>query len=231
MSCKDVILSGWRFSDNAPEKRTLLIFLVLLILIYFFVPFGFGGGSYFNTRLPWVILLAGLPLLFLRETQSRKNFISFAGIIITLLFWSCNAAVFSNQSKIVEEYLGGLRTDLPRGAFVMTYKTKYAGWSRVEVLMHAASYYGIYNGCVDVGNYEAGLPYFPVQFRKTLPPFPSQTRIAYKPAEIKWSLYPCITYLLGWDLDTGERIKLANEFHTIREDRRLTIWQRNSASP
>jgi hypothetical protein len=227
MSFKHFSSNGWRFTDSAPEKRTLLIFLIILVVIYFFMPFRFGGGSYFNERLPWVILLTSLPLLFLAETQPKRNFIAFAGIIITVLFWSCNVVVFSHQSKIVKEYLHGLKTGLPGGAFVMTYKTKDAGWSRADVLAHAASYYGIYNGCVDVGNYEAGLPYFPVQFRKTLPTFPSLDQITYEPAKINWPLYPCIRFLFGWDLDTGERIRLGYEFHIIREEGRLTVWQRN----
>jgi hypothetical protein len=110
----------------------------------------------------------------------------------------------------------------------MTYKPKGNGWSRVDVLAHAASYYGIYNGCVDTGNYEAGLPYFPVQFRKSLPTFPAADQITYSPAQIEWSHYLSIRYLFAWDLETSERKNLSTDFHIVLEEHRLTIWERNT---
>ena len=231
MSCKDFISSGWRFSEKAPEKRALFIFVAMLVLVYFLMPFRFAGGSYFNERLPWVILLAGLPLLFLKETETRNKFLAFAGIGTTLLFFCCNVYLFSIQCGTVEEYLGGLRTELTKGAYVMNYRTRDAGWTRIDVLAHAASYYGIYKGTVDIGNYEAGLPYFPVQFRKTLPPLPPRKQIEFRPEKIEWSLYPCISYLFGWDLDPIERKRLGLEFHIIKEEGRLTVWERNSVTP
>ena len=231
LSFKDYISNGWRFAEKADEKRTLLIFAATLVLIYFLMPFQFAGGSYFNERLPWVILLVVLPLLFLNETQTVRTFVTTAGVFISVLFLCCNLVVFSDQCGTIREYLGGLRTDLPRGSLVMTYKTKDSGWSRIDVLAHAASYYGIYKGTVDIGNYEAGLPYFPVQFRKTLPSLPPRKQIEFRTANIEWSLYPSIRYLFGWDLDRVEREKLGREFHIIREEGRLTVWDRNSVTP
>ena len=71
----------------------------------------------------------------------------------------------------MKKFLSGLKADLPKSAYVMTYKKidSKAGWPRVDVLIHAASYYGIFNGCVDIGNYETGLDYFPIHFKDTIP--------------------------------------------------------------
>ncbi len=227
MSFKDFISSGWRFAEKADEKRTLFVFVAVLVLIYFLMPFRFGGGSYFNERLPWIIFLCGLPLLFLPETSARKNWITFAGITISIIFLICNMVIFSQQCAIVSEYLRGLRLGLPRNALGMGYKTKDNEWSRIDVLTHAASYYGIYKGIVDIGNYEARLPYFPVQFRKTLPPLPPKNQIYFFPAKINWPLYPSVRYLFAWEPDAKERSVLGKDFHTILEDGRLIIWERN----
>ena len=222
-----------RMGPNTPgipaSEKTLILLALILVVIYFAAPFRFGEGSYFNQRFPWVIFLVMLPLLRVPAGVISGRFataIIMAAVILVFVF---NSIVMRQESAKVGEFLRGLNTGPPRGAFVMAYKTKFPEWSNIDVLRHAASYYGIYNGCVDLGNYEAGLPYFPVQFRKTLPALPSQDQVEYDPAKIRWSLYPCIRYIFGWDLETGERIKLGKEFDIIREDGRLTIWQRNLA--
>ena len=71
----------------------------------------------------------------------------------------------------------------------MTYKKRdpETGWPRVDVLMHGASYYGIFKGCVNIGNYETGHDYFPIKFKETTPKFPSLDQITYKAETINWA--------------------------------------------
>ena len=111
----------------------------------------------------------------------------------------------------------------------MTYKKidPEAGWPRVDVLMHGASYYGIFKGCVDIGNYETELDYFPIKFKDNIPSFPSSDQIAYRPETINWSEYPAIQYVLGWKVDKNDKEKLSKFFHIIYQKEPLSIWQRN----
>jgi hypothetical protein len=41
------------------------------------------------------------------------------------------------------------------------------------------SYYGIFNGCVDLGNYETRKSYFPVRFRSDIGSLPNEAQHAY----------------------------------------------------
>lgn len=229
LSLKNILLAGWRIEQCAPATKTLVLLASSLIFIYFFVPFRFGEGSFFNQRFPWVILLVLLPLLDSQEKHLSNRFVSITFAGGAGIFFIVNALLFSQQSAAVEKYLSGLRAGIPQGAFVMTYKTQAPEWSRIDVLMHAASYYGVYGGCVDVGDYEASLHfhYFPVHFRNPLSAIPSSEQIDYKPATINWPDYPSVQYLIGWEINSRETKRLAEFFHVIWLDGPLSIWQKN----
>jgi hypothetical protein len=225
-SIKD-IWKRWSQSGEIPASEKTLIYLTsVLIPIYLFAPFSFGDGAYFNQRFPWVILLIIAPLLRIPDTVFFKRFGPIAIAVVVTIFFTFNSAILWSQSLRVKNFLGGLSAGLPRGAFVMTYKPEVAEWPRVDVLLHAASYYGIFNGCVDIGNYETTLSYFPVHFKNRLPAFPSQYQIAYEPASIDWSLYPSIQYLLGWEIEDKNEEKMRKNYHLIEIDGPFSIWER-----
>ena len=110
----------------------------------------------------------------------------------------------------------------------MTYRKLPQGAHRprVDVLIHAGSYYGIFNGCVDIGNYETRFDYFPIKFKDNAPPFPSIYQVEYNAETIIWSDYPSIQYVLGWEIDKNDREKLGKFFHIIWEEDPFSIWQR-----
>ena len=174
-----------------------------------------------------MIFLVLLPVLRIPDIVFFKRFgpIAIAGCVT--IFFAFNTVILWNQNLRVEKFLSGLNAGLPRGAFVMTYKHEVAERSHVDVLLHAASYYGIFKGCVDIGNYETSLHYFPVHFKNILPAFPSQYQIAYKPASIDWSLYPSIQYLLGWEIAKQNEEKIDKHFHLIEKYEPFSIWKRN----
>jgi hypothetical protein len=222
----------WQTKRNAQEpeaqEKVLLMMAVLLTLIYLLAPTSFGGGANFNQRFPWVILIILLPLLRLPQAAifARAGSAIIAGPVV--IFFAFNAAILWEENVKIGKFLGGLQADIPRGAFVMAYKTKSPDWARVDTLLHAASYYSISKGCVDAGNYEASFDYFQVRFKNNVPPLPSENQISLASANIRWFDYPSIHFLLGWEIDNKERIKLNDYFHVIWEDWPLTVWQRNS---
>jgi hypothetical protein len=208
------------------SEKTLLILASVFTLIYLLAPYSLGGGSCFNQRLPWVIFLIMLPLLrFPQATIFQHGTAIVAGLAV--LFFASNAAILWSDNLKIERFLSGLHIDIPRGSFVMTYKTKLATSSRVDTLLHAASYYGIKKGCVDVGDYEASFDYFRIRFRKGISPIPPQEQISFAPTTINLAEYPSIRYLLGWETNNKERAELNNYYRVIYEDEPLTVWQRN----
>jgi hypothetical protein len=201
-------------------------------LIYLIAPFQFGGGAFFNQRFPWVIFLIILPLLRIDEKFISKRFVLISGASITGLFLIVNTAVFWQQSAKVQKFLSGLNAGIPKGAFVMNYNKwdPEPHWPRIDVLMHAASYYGMFNGCVNIGNYETKYDYFHIHFKDTIPAFPPPAQIGYKVETINLANYPCIQYILGWDINKNDIKKLNQFYHIIYENDPFTIWQRISVS-
>jgi hypothetical protein len=192
---------GWvKIRDISPSDKVLICLASFFLLIYFITPFRFGGGDFFNQRFPWVIFIILLPLLRINKKFFSERFVLVSISSVAIIFFVFNTAILWQQSNKVEEFLNGLNADIPKGAYVMTYKKidPKAGMPRVDVLMHGASYYGIFKSCVDIGNYETGFDYFPIKFKANTPSFPSLDQIIYESETIDWPDYPSIQYLLGW---------------------------------
>ena len=215
-------------------EKTLIYLSASMFLIYLFAPYQFGEGGFFNLRLPWVILLVSLPLLKIPDNDLFKRFKTIIVIGIVGIFFVFNVFVLWQQSRKVERFLSGLHA-VSEGSFVMAYKTNKSDksdksdkseLSRVDVLGHAASYYGIFKGCVNIGNYEPYVSFFPVKFRKDMPSIPNTNQIAYEPESINFSDYPSIQYLIGWEVNDRDRKNLAKHFHIIFEKDELSVWER-----
>ena len=220
-----------RRGEIIPDFDKTLFFLIsILTLIYLLAPYQFGGGQLFNERFPWVILIILLPIFQFPETGFWKQ--SGQKILIGMVsfFFVFNAVILWQQSKKVEQYLSGLTIDLPKGAYVMTYKKIdwNSGWPRVDVLMHSASYYGILKGCVNLGNYETGFDYFPIHFKHKIPQFPSVGQIAYKPETIDWPNYPSIQYVFGWKVDKNDTEQLKKYFDMIWKEDSFSMWKKTA---
>lgn len=228
LSAKEMYQRRLKGDEILASEKTLFFLSSALILIYLIVPFSFGNGSMFNERFPWVILLIMLPLLGTQKEILSKSLCSITIGSIATVFFAFNAVILCQQSGKVKSFLSGLHMELPKGSYLMTYKAKPAGWSRVDVLLHAASYYGLFRGCVDIGNYETDYHYFPVHFKKGLPEFPDKDKIAYEQATIRWPDYPSIQYLLSWEISNNDRTQLERFYRIIWEEGPFNIWQRRS---
>lgn len=212
-------------------EKTLSLIVGALVLIYFIAPFRLGDGSYFNERFPWVIFLMGLPLLSIPGNISKIFSSTFLAGVATL-FLLFNTAILWGESNKVATLLKGMDGRLSRRDLVMLYKPFDSScWPKVDALFHAAAYFGILRGCVDIGNYETAVPFFPVRFNDNLPPLPSQDRISYEPEKIDFTEYPSIDYVIGWQVDMNARRRLAGQFDMIRSHDAMTLWRRKSGNP
>jgi hypothetical protein len=205
--------------------RCLLYITVALILICLLSPFNIGAGSFFNQRFPWIILLVALPVLHTPDRYVFARFTSSVLIVISTVFLVCNAAVMHQKSSTIEEFLGGLSVDFPKGAYVMTYKTE-DDYFRVDTLLHAASYYGINKRVFVFGNYEATQEHFPVSFKHNLARLPGTQQIYYDGKSIDWQIFTAIQYLLVWKADQMSIEKISQFYRNIYKSGNISVWQR-----
>lgn len=208
-------------------RRCVMATVIAVTLVYFIAPDNFAGGSLFNQRLPWVVFLLALPLL----TVPATGFIArFQGVLfpgVALLFLVVNGFILHGESLHVEEYLAGMKAEIPQGSWIVSHKYPNASWSRIDPLLHAASYYGMEKGCVDAGNYEAAAPHFPVRFNSGAAGRPRSGLIELAPSLVDWSEFPAIRYVLGWEVASRDRERLKENFALVMEEKRFTLWRRN----
>jgi hypothetical protein len=209
------------------EQKVMLLLAVSLIIIYFVFPYSFGEGAYFNERFPWVILLLLLPPLVCVCVDAHLfSTVRIAAATAGILFLCFNTVIFNQQSTKVSIFLEGVAYSCTKSEGIMLYKTMHSGYPRIDVLLHAPSYYCVFNGCMDIGNYAAKSKIFPVQFSRRMPPLPSIGIIQYNPSAIDLSEYPVIKCLLGWKIDMQTRQKLQNTFELLFENDFLSVWHR-----
>jgi hypothetical protein len=230
---KDPEYGRLNIKNISVSDKVLIYLSSFLLLIYFVTPFRFGGGDFFNQRLPWLILIILLPLMRINKNFFSKQFILVSTTSVAVLFFGFNSVISWHQTSRMEKFMSGLNLEIPKGAYIMTFKKRdpKAGWPRVDVLMHAGSYYGIFKRCVNIGNYETGRDYFPIKFKDTIPKFPSLDQIAYKAETVKWSEYPSIQYIFAWQINNYDAEKLRRFYHILWKEEPFSIWKRNSITP
>jgi hypothetical protein len=198
-----------------------------LFLIYFIFPFGFAGGSFFNQRFPWVILLLLLPLIKFPVSDILGKSKSIIIICFAILIFMFNSAFMWKHSFLVEDYTIGLTVPIPKDSLIMGFKHAGINTSRADVLLHAISHYALVHKTVNVGNYEARLDYFPVQFSEDFPAVPPRALIEVSPWKIDWNRYADIDFLVAWEMTKDERKKIEKFFGLTFEKGNLSIWHRN----
>jgi hypothetical protein len=211
--------------EIASGSRAMLLVAAILTGIYFLAPFRFGGGCFFNERFPWVILLVLLPALACASAQGRllvRNCLAAAAAFSVV----CNVVVLRQQANEVETFLAGLPGVCAQRERILLYRTSRTPLLRVDVLLHAPSYYGIFEGCVDLGNYETRSPLFPVHFRRDMGPLPKEAQYAYGLREMDFTRYPAIGKVLGWDLKPKDKRRLGELFTLSYQNDRLSIWSK-----
>jgi len=217
------------------EKKSLdesdqlcIMILIALILIYFFAPVRWGTGNFFNERFPWVILLFVIPLFSnLPASLMKKTTKAFLFVVIS--FVVINSTLFYDRSIQIKKALLGTNIGISSGTYMLTYKEKDPIADRVDYMLHIASYYGIYNGVVDVGNYQAfkGYGYFPVVFKNDISGFPTIYQMENAPKDIKWELYPKIKYIVFNGAENGNRNRRVRYFYRkIFAIDDFSIWTR-----
>ena len=210
------------------NKEPLILLAITLTMIYFIAPFRFGNGSFLNQRFPWVIFLITLPCLEIPDTFFWKLYGTKILAFIVGIFFLFNVYVIYEENVKVQEFMvASKEVEFEPFEIVMTYKVLKNDWSRVDVLIHAASYFGIFKRVINCNNYEARSNYFPVKFRESIPHMPDSFQIIHMPYTINFEDYSSIKYILGWDLNKVDRYKIKKAFSLKWEKKRMTVWERD----
>lgn len=203
----------------------LALACLLLVAIYLLAPFQLGDGSYFNQRFPWVVLLLALPALAgLNEQPGRL--LKGVCIVAALSSIVCNAVVFRMQSERVAAFVRATATSCASGEGVVLYKPHPERWSRVDPLLHALSYTGIFDRCVNLGNYETAFTYFPIRFAGSAASRPPLNEIFYAPDRLDFAAYPAVKRVIGLELQEWQQRRLQASFRLVRTRGTVTVWQR-----
>jgi hypothetical protein len=238
-SVKKLVNKSINHEKLSPVNKFFFLQNIILICIYLLAPFRWGSGSLFNERLPWVILLFLIPVLTIPKVLLNMKIRPIV-LMIIIVYLSVNTITFKEESKKVQDFMAGLKIDMPKGSFLMTYKhpvdawarepvdpwarVPVDAWARVDPIRHAGSYYGIKNKCIDIGNYQATTKFFLVEFNKNIPEFPQYAQIENNPQTIDYSHYPSIQYILGYDLSEFDKKTLRSYFKIIFENNDSSIW-------
>lgn len=225
-----LLRKGWRGYTNGNQKisakqKAMLLLTTTLTIIYLLAPTAFGGGGYFNSRFPWVILLLLLPLLAGLDIRPN-NFVNFSILASALLSLTANSIILNQKSEDISTFVSGLQSGCSKGDLIMLYKPKFQQWPKVDTILHAPSYYGILNGCVDIGNYEARLFYFPIKFKENISSYPPLPYIEGAPHLVDLSKHPEVDKVLGWDLQSNMKNNLQLFYEMSFEKEKLSTWKR-----
>jgi len=204
----DVRGDGWHWPVLSLAAATTLAFL--------FLPVHLGGfGGFLKTRLAVLP-----PLLFLAAIGPRLGTgaraiitVAFgAGLGISLVF-AWHYGKFGNEQ--LNEYTAAIPITRP-GSII--YVLHADSGNRPDCLLHAADYYCLENDCVNLDNYQAERPEFPVRFA-------TGWRRANGPI-ITYSHRNRVDCVLVWG-STVDGAPLAG-FRIAYKSQRLTVWVRGS---
>lgn len=196
-----------------------LAFLLALVM-YFIQPGSIGGAGILYIRLqfiPYLMLILWLASISFSDKMAK--WILFPAVIIPVSLLTLRAPHHRMASEAVQEYLS-VRDMIPSESTVLPLSFAHQGLTpegefvanRIWLFMHAADYLGSDRSLVMLGNYEAGLGYFPIVWKEKKQPFfhiATKEGIEGRPPSVDILSYPAktggsIDYVLTWCLDNPE---------------------------
>ena len=165
---------GTGSSKRRNNRNQLLILVLFLSGLYFISPDAIGGGKYLNMRLALYPLFPLIVWLKAPRNMLLRILLICAIFILNLSHFKESR---SAQKQINKHYnrIVYLTKNIPDHSFIKTCRTFQKCNQDLRPILHAVSYGIIGRDNVNLTNYEARLPYFPIKWRT-------------KP-ELKWPIY------------------------------------------
>jgi hypothetical protein len=187
-----------------------------------------------HVRIAMYVYLALLPCIVIRLGKRRGRFtgimLTCARIVLALVNWGMLMGWYKVLNHDLKQFTSGLKVVERNRTIMPLIFDKNGPASPVRVFQHAVDHYCIYTGGIDVTNYEANTPYFPVQMRA------NSARVNMSDIEHCSPLLPIEIYaphvdvIVIWAMPLGYPPRRAIEkyYALIFERDRLRIYQRRS---
>lgn len=216
--------------DLTDLDKAFCAFCTVLLLIDLSAPASLGGGNFFNERMPQMILLGLIPVLAVRQQPDKiRAWLRYGLPGLALTCFCVNACVYRDKSFLVQDFMTLKNSPFTNKSIIISYRQPGIEGSRVDVLIHAVSYYAIQHTLINGGNYEADFRYFPVKFHPEIREIlPSSALINYSPQKINFAGYPDILYVLSVlsEADVG-REQLSKYYTIVSSQGYVDLWKRN----
>ncbi len=147
------------------ENRLLPLLSAGLIVLYLVTPDQIGRGRYLNMRLALYPLFPLLAWLSPPKQPPLKIILIVLIALFNLVHWQESLAAHRTINRHYRRIVS-LAGQIPEHSFVITARKFKRGHQQLRPLLHAVGYGIVGRDIVNLGNYEARLPYFPVRWNR-----------------------------------------------------------------
>lgn len=214
--------------DLSDANKVFYCFCAVLVIIDVCAPSSFGGGSFFNERMPQMIFLGIIPVVADRGRAWDSNRWGLYLLpALAIICFAVNVYVYREKAAVVKKYMSLQNASMEKKSVIMSYRKYGGGRSRVDVLAHAISYYALRHNLINAGNYEVEFSYFPVRFLpEKLVTVPSADLVNYSPHKIDFAKFPDISYVIAGQVENREH--LSTYFSIASSNDHLELWKRDT---
>lgn len=222
-----------RGGDRSFRDRDGFVLLALVYLaLYAVVPDAAGEGELVSIRLSLMPYLALAPWLVLPRSRrvvawAAAVALSFAGLQLAL-----NTANNVVAGRGLREYTSALDEVRP-GEIMLPLSYDHRGGSpAIAVYLHAASYYVVQGGVLNLNNYEASTGHFPLRFRPGRDPRAIYGNLDDHPWRVDPGAYPePVDVVLLWSPPPDELAAswLVRDYELIHHEGRLWLFRRTDS--
>lgn len=177
-------------------------FLVATALYLLFPNAGPAGGSYIHARLAVVVILVAVLGTAGALPRPARAVLWILAPLVALLHLGVITASYRVANRDLAVFMAASGLIKERATILPVVNPWLPGrFAGVNYLEHAASYYALAGDRVDLLNYEAALPYFPVKWRAGRPPAYNADDKAHTPVIVYNAGEPPADYILGWEIN------------------------------
>ena len=196
---------------------SLFTLLSMIAVLYLILPDQLGReGGYLKQRFPpllWLLVIAVTP-----EPKHLLARAAFAVLVATVLIFhaALNFAYAQSESRAVAEIVRGREAMGANQVYYSIFAERYERLS--NPLLHAADYFALGTGNINLQNYQANRSHFPVKFKDVA--FLSADNLGRSPYGAR------ITAYVFWDVRPQRFAHLLKDFESVHRDGKLEIWRK-----
>jgi hypothetical protein len=162
-----------------------------------------------------------------------KYLVGGAAVAIALVHFGITVHYYQVFNRGLEEFTSGVPL-IEENATILPISFDHKGEAaRIGVYRHAASYYCLSGGAIDLANYEGAKTYFPIKYKSSLDPFAIMGTIESQRGNIWPQKYPArIDYVLLWaaPVEFPCLSWIEKNYELIHSEGRLKLYRRNNKS-